>query len=858
MRWHRLLPLIGLAAFVAALAVLHHTLSQYRYRELAEDLRAIPGRGLLLAALLTLVDYLVLTAYDAFSLRALGRRLAYPKVAATAFIAYAFSHNLGYAAISGGSIRWRFYSAWGLAPAEIAGVTILGVIAFWVGFITIGGAVFCAWPPSEDWHLPIDPRLLGALALGLVGGLVALALARPRPIRIGAWTVPPPPRGSVLALACVACVDWVLVAGVVWSLLPTGDLSFAHFVGCFILAQAAGVASQVPGGLGVVEASLLVMLGDELPKPALAGALLAYRAIYYLAPFGAAVALLSTLEALRHRMRLGRAFAAVGRATRPLVPHLFAAAAFGAGAVLLLSGATPGIEDRLHRLGRWLPLAVVEASHLLASLCGMGLLLLARGLQLRVREAYVGAWALLWIGAAFSLLKGIDYEEAIVLLVVAGAMVPFRSYFTRRSSLAMPRFTLRWVAAIATVLLCSLWLTAFCYRHVGYQHEPWWQLALDAQAPRSLRGELGAAVLLFAFALWRLLRPAMPRIRPAAPEEVARAQTALARSGDALGNLALTGDKALLFDERGEGFLMYAPSGRCLVAMSDPIGAPAVREELAWRFLARCRDLGACPVFYQVHRDQLPLYLDLGLALLKLGEEARVDLKAFSLKTARKDLRRSHARALKEGCSFAVLAPEEIPPLLPRLRAISDGWLAEKGAAEKGFSLGFFDEAYLARLPLAVVRREGQVVAFANLWPTGTREELSFDLMRSAPEASRGVMDLLLVELMQWGQAQGYHWFNLGMAPMSGFRDRPHAPLWSRAAAQLFRHGEAFYNFRGLREYKDKFGPQWQPRYLACPGGLAVPRVLAQVSLLIGGGLRGMLPVRTPHMRAATGGYGPP
>jgi phosphatidylglycerol lysyltransferase len=292
---------------------------------------------------------------------------------------------------------------------------------------------------------------------------------------------------------------------------------------------------------------------------------------------------------------------------------------------------------------------------------------------------------------------------------------------------------------------------------------------------------------------------------------------------------------------------MYAVSGRCLVAMGDPIGAPAVRDDLAWRFLGRCRELGACPVFYQVHRDQIPLYLDLGLALLKLGEEARVDLGAFALKTARKDLRRAHQRALKDGCSFAVLSPEEVVPALPRLRAISDAWLADKGASEKGFSLGFFAEDYLARLPIAVVRSGGGIVAFANIWTTGTREELSFDLMRFAPDAPRGAMDLLLVELMQWGQAQGYRWFNLGMAPMSGFRDRPHAPLWTRAAVQLFRHGEAFYNFRGLREYKEKFAPQWQPRYLACPGGLAMPRVLAQVSILIGGGLRGVLPRKPPE-----------
>ena len=242
-------------------------------------------------------------------------------------------------------------------------------------------------------------------------------------------------------------------------------------------------------------------------------------------------------------------------------------------------------------------------------------------------------------------------------------------------------------------------------------------------------------MLLLVFARWRLLHPAVPRPPPADREEIARASAIIERTGDALANLALTGDKALLFDEGGSAYVMYAASGSCLIAMGDPIGPPAAREELAWRFLARCREQGACPVFYQVHRDNLPLYLDLGLSLLKLGEEARVDLGSFSLEQARKDLRRSHQRAVKDGCSFAVLVGDEVRAALPLLCAISDAWLKGRGGREKGFSLGFFSADYLVARPLAVARRGDEIVAFANLWPTGTREELSFDLMRSHPVA---------------------------------------------------------------------------------------------------------------------------
>jgi phosphatidylglycerol lysyltransferase len=94
---------------------------------------------------------------------------------------------------------------------------------------------------------------------------------------------------------------------------------------------------------------------------------------------------------------------------------------------------------------------------------------------------------------------------------------------------------------------------------------------------------------------------------------------------------------------------------------------------------------------------------------------------------------------------------------------------------------------------------------------------------------------------MLWGKQQGYRWFNLGMAPMSGFEDRALAPLWSRVGSFLFRHGEHFYNFQGLRQYKEKFDSTWEPRYLASPGGLALPRIVTNVASLISGGLKGVV-----------------
>lgn len=131
-------------------------------------------------------------------------------------------------------------------------------------------------------------------------------------------------------------------------------------------------------------------------------------------------------------------------------------------------------------------------------------------------------------------------------------------------------------------------------------------------------------------------------------------------------------------------------------------------------------------------------------------------------------------------------------------------------------------------------------LVFANLWTSGAKEELSVDLMRHMKTAPNGIMDYLFTELLLWGKAEGYQTFSLGMSPLSGLEQHPLATLWHKVGNSIWRFGDNFYNFEGLRRYKEKFAPEWSPRYLAAPGGLGMPRALADVAVLISGGLKGV------------------
>jgi phosphatidylglycerol lysyltransferase len=309
-----------------------------------------------------------------------------------------------------------------------------------------------------------------------------------------------------------------------------------------------------------------------------------------------------------------------------------------------------------------------------------------------------------------------------------------------------------------------------------------------------------------------------------------------------MANLALLGDKSLIFSNGRDAMLMYGVEGRSWVALGDPLGPDEPAAELAWRFREAADEHGGWPVYYEVTEKRLALYIDLGLSLLKLGEEAVVPLTGFSLDGPdRRGLRRTQREFAKRGASFEVLPREHVADMLPTLQQVSDDWLHSKATREKGFSLGRFDAAYLRHFPVAVVREAGHVVAFSNIWAGAPGSQLSMDLMRYSTAASSGVMEYLVIELLLWGHANGYAEFSLGMAPLSGLQDRALASLWNRAGHWLFRHGENFYNFQGLRQYKEKFDPVWRPRYLASPGGLALPRILTNVATLVSGGVKGIV-----------------
>lgn len=838
----RALPVLaGLVLFFAALEVLRFELRAVSWHELTRDVLDTPFPRLVVALGLTTLNYLVLTGYDLLAFAYIGKVLPRARIAVTSFLAYAISNNVGFAMLSGASVRYRFYTRWGVTADELSRIVFSYSVTFWLGLLALGGLSFVVNPIPSARDLPGHQAVSGVgwLLMAAVAAYLVATAVRRGPLRLGHFVLPLPRLQLALGQLLISSLDWALAGAVLYVLLPASGLSFLTFLGSFLVAILLGMVSHVPGGVGVFEGLMVLLLKPFLASGQILPALVVYRAVYYLLPLALGLAGLIVDEVRQRRTDVARLGSWLGRLTDALTPRLLAAFTFFSGAILLLSGATPAAPGRLDLLDRVLPLGLVETSHFAGSVTGAALLVLSQGLARRLDAAYYLSSVLIVVGMTASLLKGFDYEEALLLLLVLLALRRARPTFDRRAAFLDTRFSAGWIAAVVGAVAASIWLGFFAFKHVDYSHELWWQFELQAEASRFLRASVGAAVVVLLVGMARLIRDAPHEAGMPTEADLDDAGRAIASQASTVPCLVYLRDKALLFDDVRTAFVMYGVQGRTWVALGDPVGPDDRLGGVIRQFLERCDDFGGVPVFYEVSKTHLHRYADFGLTFVKLGEEARVDLAAFSLQGGQSAKHRQALRRLeKEHASFRVVEAKDVPAVMEQLKAVSDDWLAQKAGSEKGFSLGFFDEDYLARFPVAVVERDGRVQAFANIWPGSGGVEMSIDLMRYHRDAPKGVMESLFVHLIRWGQGQGYRWFALGMAPLSGFEDSPVATFWNRLGAFLYEHGESVYNFQGLRAYKGKFDPVWEPRYLAYPGGFGLARIMADTSALIAGGYR--------------------
>ncbi|WP_370687136.1 bifunctional lysylphosphatidylglycerol flippase/synthetase MprF [Shewanella xiamenensis] len=840
--------IISLIIFTVSLFLLYNLEQDYQLNDIFLEIKQFAPSKILLAVLLTLVSYLLLTLYDYLAIRKLKSPLSYQQIAPVSFLAFTFSNTIGFSLLTGTSIRYKFYSELGLSGNNITQVVLACSVTFFLGLFFICGLALINFPAEQLSDLPLPTwffslnRVIGILMLLGVISYFVFSLMWKRSIHFRGFELAPPIFSLSLKQFLVSSIDWIVVGTLFYSLLPEVDgLSYLQVLSIFFVANAIGVLAHVPGGIGVFETVVTVTLSQYLPAEQILSSVIIYRLMYYIVPFVLALMYFVATLVLTNKDKFSKLNVNL-QIVRQLLPPLLSISVFGVGLVLLLSVVNPSIIHKYHWLGEIVPLPIVELSSLILSASAILLLLLSHGLFKRYQKAFELTQKLLLVAMVFIVLKGAQWQISLALGLIYLLMLPCEQVFYRQGSIVGIKYSFGWALSLAAALFLMMWVLFFAYQDVDYDHSLWFTFSQDSHVSRALRGGAVVLVILLIFAFRYVLAMRRPQTRLLDEHTLSCAMDIVANAPSSHGFLALVQDKSLLFNEDNDAFLMYARAGHCWVVMGDPIGNPDKFDDLLWQFRELCDAYDGWPVFYQVTQKYLPHFLEQGLSLYKLGEEAIVPLAEFDLQSSKyRSLRQSHAKALREGLRFKIIEASEVKALLPTLEVISSSWLKAKQGREKGFSVGYFSAAYLCATPMALVYLNDELVAFSNVWASAAKIEFSVDLMRYEPSLSgSNIMDFLFTELLLWGKQQGYQQFNLGMAPMSGLTDRALVPFWTKLAKTVYKKGNKFYNFQGLRRYKDKFNPRWEAKYLICYGGLSLPVVVGSLVTLTSRGTTGV------------------
>ncbi len=523
--------------------------------------------------------------------------------------------------------------------------------------------------------------------------------------------------------------------------------------------------------------------------------------------------------------------------------HLVAMLTALMGAINFLSAILPSAQNRMRLLEEYSPLRITEGGHLTSALAGFALILLSASLWRRKRVAWILALLILAISVIVHLFKGLDFEEAALAGALTGLLIYLRDRFHAHSDVpSVKQGLLVLLAAFGFTLAYGVIGFYLLDRHFRMNFGVWTALhqtiVMFTQfydpglQPVTGFGRYFAdsiyavGAVTFTYALLMLLRPVLNR-KPVSEEERAYAWEIVRAYGrTALARYAVLDDKKFFFDARGV-LLSYGVENRVALVLGDPIGPSEAVPSVLASFKSFCASNDWIPAFYQVMPNYLNEYKTAGFDELLLGQEAIVDLSAFTLEgSENKTLRNGFNKLVRNGYHSDVLQPPFSPRMLRELDAISHEWLSSRGASEMKFSLGWFDEGYLNTCPVLLVRdREGFIEAFANVVTEFQNNGAAVDLMRHRAQIESGLMDFLFVSLLMWAKEQKYSTFNLGLSALSGVGEQSKDPVIERALLYIYQNVNRFYNFRGLHAFKEKFHPTWSPRYLVFPNAASLPAI---------------------------------
>ncbi len=833
-----------------------HEFSRLNIVETLHLIIKLPGSSRALLLLASMAAVFCMTGYDWIVARRYGERIKAGSLLRVSWIANTFNNLFGFAGLTGSSVRVILYMKLGMEPKQAVYASSVLLPSYATGLSLLALALVTGVLPYHNLY-PIHGGWF-EYGLWLMSAYIAVYILIQRSPFLSrrllqreqkvAWSV-------VLGLAVISLAEWLAAVGVFYiALLTAGyQLPLHQLAGVFAISAIIGIISMVPGGLGTFDASVIIGLQQlGIPSDGSLAILLLFRFFYYFIPWIAGLVLsvqeLSTnagnnMGVISHTVLkawgwTGRLISWPERFTyiQNIGIWSLSALTFMSGILLLFNEFL--LNERLHAFRISLPPAFIIGSHYLSVSLGALLLVVSRGIYYRTRRAYSVAMLIIAASIFFSLIKGISIRHILYFGLVYFLLRLSRKGFYRKSVPLQPATAAVW-GAVTAVILFGYWLLSTNTYRLKVLHHHILVKPLFISPPVHLQAAVLATGLTWLLlGIYTGIKPERTIGHPFDEEEKKKLFDFLKKqSGNVYTHLILLGDKRIFWGQENEVLIPYAVVGDKLVALGDPLGPWHLIRNAIKEFREYADTYAMFPVFYEISSQHLADFHENGFRFFKLGEDATVDLTTFSLSGKdMKSFRNVKNRLQKEGYSFSFIEPPFAPELMHEMRQVSDIWSKEKKSGKKYFSMGRFEDYYIQSAPVVTLRdAKGNLTGFVSIMPCYDHETISIDLMRHVPETPNGTMDGLFLFLFEWAGEHGYKKFNLGMAPLANVGRTAFSFREEKVLGLIYRHINTWYGFQGLRRYKEKFSPHWEPRFLAYPGNVSLVSVFIDILFLING-----------------------
>lgn len=619
-----------------------------------------------------------------------------------------------------------------------------------------------------------------------------------------------------ISLTTGSIFEWGFAAGffLLIGYLMKLPVNFLAVLPLFMVANVIGEISMLPGGLGSFDVIMITELSTLGIDSSVAVVwLLFYRLFYYIFPF-----LVGVIFFIHDAGgRFNKALEGLPKRLLEKIAHVFIVIfLYFSVAMLLVIATVPDIALDNHFFQQLYPYTFIFIDRTTNILMAFLLLGFARGIANKVKKAYWPTVILLVIAMLNTLYRDWSIRFVIFLGIVLIAMLLTKNELTR------DRLQLSWGDRLVDGIFfaCSFIFYAIAYfyntPYIHHRHAIPLQFLFPSE---QLLLESFISVILAAVTLYVIFHYLSMGNTLHGKFDAQRIRNIITNyGGNEVSHLAYLRDKSVYYyQENGQDqvFFLYRQKANKLIIMGEPIGNPDKIIPAIKEFMIVADKQNLSLVFYEISSHLTMALHELGFDFIKIGEEGFVELSKFNMHGNHRKAERALMNKFKRnGYTFAMLQPPFDNATLQSLKHVSDSWL--NGRNEKGFSLGFFDKYYLNQAPIAVVyNKDHQIVAFANMMPTGTHKITSIDLMRHTQQAPSGIMDEIFINLFEQSRDEGYTYFDMGMAPLSNVGTSPYSFIEEKIAHLIYEYGYHFYGFQGLRSYKNKYVTEWHSKYIA-------------------------------------------